>query len=325
MSTLNRILILLCVIPFWAMAQDDVYTIAKVMPEFPGGVNQLRDFISSNMKYPTEALENKYSGRSYVNFIVDTTGKVLTPKIIKSSGHKCLDDEALRIVKLMPKWTPGSDSIKKVKVAMNLPIGFKNLGTLSEAPGKPVLTAEEKERHENAMAQWNEGHKFEQKFMFEKALEKFDKSLSIEANNKYALFDKGKMLMVLGKKDKACEVWNKMIQDNIRKEEAEEFTKKYCADEHGVEEMKKYYSAIKANSFFDQGMSEVRNGRYEAALKRFDSCLKYNPEHLNGLFNKAQMHFNLEQKKAACTTWKTLMAIKPDDKETEDLLKKHCN
>lgn len=314
-----------CVIPFWILAQDDVYTIAKVMPEFPGGTTQLAEYLKTNLQYPAEARENGYTGKAYIYFIVDTSGKVFSPEVVKSTGYKCLDDEALRVVAEMPRWTSGRDSLHKVKVSMNIPVNFKGFVTLNAPPGEPKLSLEQQEKHESAMTQWNEGHKLEQKFMFEKALERFDKSLSIEPNNKYALFDKGKMLMVLGKKDKACEVWTKMTQDNIRKVEAEEFIKKYCSNDNGTQEMVKYYSNLKANSFFDAGMAEVRNGRCEAALKRFDSCLKYNPEHLNGLFNKAQMHYNLEQKNAACSTWKKLLSLNSSDKEVEELIKKHCN
>lgn len=294
------------------------------MPEFPGGVNQMRDFISSNTKYPAEALELNYSGRSYINFVIDTLGNIIEPKIIKSSGYKCLDDEAIRIVRSMPKWTPGNDSLTKVKVSMNLPISFNNLGMINGVAPKTKLPPEDQAKHEQAMKFWNEGHKLEQQGNFKGAQEAFAKSLGIEPQNKYALFDKGKMHMVLGEKDKACETWNKMIQYDIRKQEAEEFLQTYCGAD-GVEKMKLYYNKQKASGFFDQGMKTLSTGRYEVALHKFDSCLKYNPEYKDAWFNKAQMHFKLDQKKAACESWKKLLILNPSDTEVEELIKKNCN
>jgi TonB family protein len=81
----------------------------------------------------------------------------------------------------------------------------------------------------------------------------------------------------------------------------------------------------KAADFFDIGMKEQANGKYEKALSQFDSCLKYRPEHLDGLYNKAVMHFKLNQKKPACETWNKLIALNRNDKEVEGLIKKHCN
>lgn len=190
------------------------------MPKFPGGNMAIATFIQKNMMIPPDAREKSNNEKTFIKFIVDTSGKVLNPIVIKPSGFKSFDQEAMRIISKMPAWEPGLDKGKKVNVYMILPISYKNIGTVAAEPVTP--------EHEKAMKYWNEGHKLEQQGMFDKALEKFDKSLSVEANNKYALFDKGKMHLNLGDKNKACEIWNKMISLNLRKDEAEEFTKKNC-------------------------------------------------------------------------------------------------
>lgn len=228
MKTSNKILSFLFLLPFLIGAQNDVYTITKVMPEFPGGVNELANYIKENVKYPSEAREMNYSGKVYVTFIVDTTGQILQPGVLKSSGHKCLDDEALRVIAAMPKWSPGSDSINKVKVSINVPVTFKNLGTLSAPPGQVKLSPEQQQKHDRAMICYNRGHKFEQDKDYRSALEQFDRSLSYEPQNKYALFDKAKMHLNLGDKAKACEIWRSMVSLNLRKEESEDFIKKNC-------------------------------------------------------------------------------------------------
>ncbi len=314
-----------CLIFTTLHSQGDVLALADSMPKFPGGDKELAYFIQRNVIYPPMARENNENGKVYVKFVVDTTGKVMNPVVLKSSGYKSLDNEAINVVSKMPAWEPGIDKGKKVKVSVNVPVTFKNLGLLNAPPEGPKLSPEQQEKHDKAMEQWNAGHKLESQGEFAKALEKFDNSLSIETNNKYALFDKGKMHMVLGEKDKACGIWNKMITDFIRRDEAEEFVKKYCGNPNGVEEMKKYYSGIKASGFFQSGMSDVNNGRYESALRKFDSTLKYAPERKDALFNKGLMHHKLDQKNMACTSWKKLLAIYPEDKQTAEVIKKHCN
>ena len=309
--------------------KDTALMAAEKMPEFPGGTMAIQDYLVHNIYYPPEAREAGETGKAYVRFIVDTNGKIVNPKIIKSSGSKSLNEEALRVVKKMPKWIAGLDSGKKVNVYVNLPIAFSMKNpTIDNSPQGFSMGAKESvstEKHEKAMKYWNEGHKFEFDDKFDAALEKYNKSLEIEPENKYSMFDKGKVLMVLSQKEKACQIWDKMIQINLRKDEAQEFIQKYCSIENGPAEMAKAYTIKKAATFFTSGMDALQTGRYEAALKRFDSCLKYSPEHKNALFNKAAMHDKLDQKKAACYTWKKLQILAPEDKEVEDLIKKHCN
>lgn len=105
--------------------EDDIFQIVEQMPEFPGGSDAMGKFIFSNMNYPSVAKENNIEGKTILNFIVDSTGVLKNIKVLKSSGHKDLDDEAIRIVKLMPKWIPGRQRDKPVPVYFNLPIVFK--------------------------------------------------------------------------------------------------------------------------------------------------------------------------------------------------------
>lgn len=211
---------ILCFIGLFGKAQDNVLAIADSMPKFPGGNLAIAKYIQMNLMIPPLVREKSNAEKTFIKFTVDTSGRVINPVVVKPSSFKSFDEEAIRVISKMPKWEPGLDKGKKVNVYMILPISYKNIGTVAADPVTP--------EHEKAMKYWNEGHKLEQQGMFDKALEKFDKSLSVEANNKYALFDKGKMHLNLGDKNKACEIWNKMISLNLRKDEAEEFTKKNC-------------------------------------------------------------------------------------------------
>ncbi len=102
---------------------DELFVEYEEDPVFPGGLEALHKFIEENMQYPQMAAENCIGGRVYVQFEVDTDGTVQNPKILRDIGGGC-GEEALRIVRLMPKWKPGRFYGKVVKTTFNLPIFF---------------------------------------------------------------------------------------------------------------------------------------------------------------------------------------------------------
>lgn len=105
---------------------DEVYQFAEEMPEFPGGQDALYKYIQQHIKYPEIERESGISGKVFVQFTIDTDGSIINVKILKGvAGGTGLDKEALRVIKSMPKWTPGKMNGKPVKVVMNLPIIFK--------------------------------------------------------------------------------------------------------------------------------------------------------------------------------------------------------
>lgn len=94
-------------------------------PEFPvGGVEGLNKWISQNVKYPEIAKENGVTGKVFVQFVIDKDGKVTNVEVVRSVDPY-LDKEAVRVVKSMPDWKPGSQRGKPVKVSFNIPINFK--------------------------------------------------------------------------------------------------------------------------------------------------------------------------------------------------------
>lgn len=103
--------------------ENDVYTIVENMPEFPGGQDSLFKFLAKNIIYPKEAKEKGIQGKVYVNFTIEEDGSVNHVKIIRGV-HPLLDNEAVRVIKLLPKWKPGTQRGKTVKVSYNLPITF---------------------------------------------------------------------------------------------------------------------------------------------------------------------------------------------------------
>ena len=101
-------------------------SIAEVMPEFPGGNEALMNFLQTNIRYPQVELESGIGGKVFVKFVVNSDGSISTAEILRGvSGGEGLSKEALRVVKLMPKWKPGKQGDNYVPVYFNLPINFK--------------------------------------------------------------------------------------------------------------------------------------------------------------------------------------------------------
>lgn len=102
----------------------EVFNVVEKMPEFEGGVQNLLQFLKANITYPEEAKKNGTQGRVVVQFVVDKDGSITDAKIVKSVSSE-LDAEALRVVKIMPKWTPGEQKGEKVRVKFTLPVQFQ--------------------------------------------------------------------------------------------------------------------------------------------------------------------------------------------------------
>lgn len=88
--------------------ENGVYFVAEKMPEFPGGQEALMKYLSMNVRYPTEAQKNRIGGRVIVQFVITEDGSITQEKIVRGV-EASLDTEALRVVRQMPKWSPGME------------------------------------------------------------------------------------------------------------------------------------------------------------------------------------------------------------------------
>lgn len=104
--------------------ENTVYEVVEEMPEFPGGIDKLLQFINDNMKYPTKAQTEGMQGKVIVQFIIDEDGYIIEPNIVRSV-ESSLDNEALRLIKMLPQWRPGTLKGKAVKVKYTVPVAFK--------------------------------------------------------------------------------------------------------------------------------------------------------------------------------------------------------
>ena len=105
--------------------EEEVLPVAEEQPEFPGGNAELMKFFKDNIKYPKISRDNGSQGRTFVKFIVNSDGSIQDANVIRSSGDIYLDKEAIRVIEAMPKWKPGRQLGKAVRVEFVLPVNFR--------------------------------------------------------------------------------------------------------------------------------------------------------------------------------------------------------
>ena len=110
-----------------AKDDDEVFNQVDVMPEYPGGMNAMFEFIQKNVKYPESAKEKGIEGKVYVQFVVEKDGSLSSFNIARGVCEE-IDAEAIRVLKMMPKWKPGTENGKPVRVQYMMPFNFKFTG-----------------------------------------------------------------------------------------------------------------------------------------------------------------------------------------------------
>ena len=104
--------------------EQQIFQVVEEMPEFPGGMGECMKFLAKNIKYPTVAQENGVQGRVIVQFVVNRDGTIVDPVVMRGVDPY-LDKEALRVISMMPKWKPGKQRGKEVRVKYTVPVMFR--------------------------------------------------------------------------------------------------------------------------------------------------------------------------------------------------------
>lgn len=107
--------------------EQKVFMVVEEQPSFPGGEEARMKYLQNNIEYPQMARESGIEGTVYVTFVVETDGTVTNVRVLRGIGGGC-DQEALRVVRNMPKWKPGKQRGRSVRVQFNMPIKFKLAG-----------------------------------------------------------------------------------------------------------------------------------------------------------------------------------------------------
>lgn len=109
------------------VVEQEIFTVVEDQPSFPGGEAARMQYLQKNIEYPQMARESGIEGTVFVTFVVETDGTVTQVRILRGIGGGC-DEEALRVVRNMPKWKPGKQRGRPVRVQFNMPIRFKLAG-----------------------------------------------------------------------------------------------------------------------------------------------------------------------------------------------------
>ena len=104
--------------------EQQIFQVVEEMPEFPGGMGECMKFLGKNIKYPQISQENGVQGRVIVQFVVNQDGSIVDPVVVRGVDPY-LDKEALRVISMMPKWKPGKQRGKAVRVKFTVPVMFR--------------------------------------------------------------------------------------------------------------------------------------------------------------------------------------------------------
>lgn len=104
--------------------EDVIHEHVEIMPDFPGGMSALMKYLGSNIKYPAISQDMGSSGKVIVQFVVDKDGSITNPQVVRGVDAY-LDKEAVRVISSMPKWKPGVQNGKKVRVKYTVPVVFR--------------------------------------------------------------------------------------------------------------------------------------------------------------------------------------------------------
>lgn len=104
--------------------EEEIFVVVENQPEFPGGQTAMMKFLNDNIKYPVIAQENGIQGRVICNFVVERDGGITDVQVVRGVDPS-LDKEAVRVIQSMPKWKPGSQRGKPVRVRFTLPVVFR--------------------------------------------------------------------------------------------------------------------------------------------------------------------------------------------------------
>jgi periplasmic protein TonB len=104
-------------------ANDTIYNFVEVSPEYPGGPARMKDFLWANLEYPERAIFQNAQGTVFVAFVVEPNGEITNTDVLRGVSEE-IDQEAIRVIKKMPKWKPGLVEGEPVRVRLTIPVRF---------------------------------------------------------------------------------------------------------------------------------------------------------------------------------------------------------
>lgn len=340
---------------------DSVHGNVDVLPDFPGGSNEMMSFLSKSINYPLQAKENGWVGKVYLKFIVKDDGVIDSITVLKSSGYKILDNEAIRVINKMPKWKPATRNFKPIKCYFNLPIKFSlSEGIVSENQlnnREYNLTAKANllfyDAYNNLIKSNNT--RYNSLPSFEGSSEKLSNYL--RSNNKLlnntikekkcnfsvikitieptGLISKSEIAFSSGSVPQDNEAirlvsnmpkWKPAIKDN-------EPVKTYCKiavlftteinDIDISNGLTEQQRDYNFRYYYNLGIDDFRANEYESASSYFNHSLLYDANNIDALYNLSISGIKLNKMEYSCEILKRIQMLgKPD---ADELIKKYCS
>jgi TonB family protein len=257
-----------------------IFTVVEQMPEFPGGAGEMMKYIQRNIHYPEKERDAGVEGKCFIKFVVEQDGSISNVEVLKGilNGQGC-DQEALRVIKNMPNWTPGTQNGKLVRVYFNVPISFrlapngKTTNTISKPEYSNVQTETEtakeqtstrtsyREVMEAAVKVKEPETKNEQtinKDSLNPAIEKYNKAIELNPNGTVAYYKRGVCKRKSGDYKGASEDYNKAIELNP-----------------------KYDSAYNARGYLKYFLKD-----YEGAIEDYNKAIELSPKFIKAYINR---------------------------------------
>lgn len=299
-----------------------VYRVPDEMAEPPGGVNALRMFICRNIRYPQSAMVSGISGKVYLSMIITSKGRVANISVLREvPGCRECSEEAIRVLRMCPNWTPAKKDGRPVNMAYHLPVSF----SIVDASGSSVTDRNEVASQKSKEAQdlLLEGRTFEKHGSYALALQKYKEALDLDPASAEALFNVARMTIADGNVSLARQLFLELEHDADFGYDAQAHLS--CCTQEGAQKFIERCNGKVSEEYFDYALMAIDDSRFGAAISNLDSCLKYKRNNPDAWYNKAAMHHKVGQKAEACEAWKQLLAISPKDSETKGLIEQNCN
>jgi TonB family protein len=199
----------------FAQEKPEIFTVVEEMPNYYGGTPELMQWLAQKINYPSTLREKMIGGKSYIKFVVDSSGNITNVEVVRSSGFSEFDAEALRVVKSMPRWVPGKQNGKPVNVYFNLPVSF----SLSGEPYIVYNIGNKDVDYVKSINQYQSGEKSAAIESLEKALEKSPLDADV-------LYNLGVIRLQKKDKKKGCQYLKKAVELNHKT--AEKVINSFC-------------------------------------------------------------------------------------------------
>ena len=304
----------------------------EVPPSFPGGDDELMKFLGENVKYPYAAKINGIQGTVFTRFTIHEDGTISNIHVVKGV-HSLLNNEAIRVIKLMPKWSPGRIDSKAVEVEFNLPIKFTvdngKKGNLSKNPilkdAEVIVDQEPQLDYEGGLPGFLAKNL---KMPLELKLNDTSGTVYIEVVID-TLGEIGYMNVLkgvgFGCEDEVIRLmeissgkWIPAMKDGRKVKVKRTYPIKFMMKKM----VKGHYVEVNSMRSYNRGVEFMNGGNIEDAIVEYTVALTKSPKYIDALYNRGVCYYKVGEMEKACEDWESAKEL--GDNEVQSLLNEYC-